>query len=1043
MSYGAAKNIGNRMRLPAPRSAARFHQRFPEAGVDGRGKRMHGGDPLMPEILSSIDVRDAGMRFIRVRGARQHNLKNVDVDVPRDRLVVLTGVSGSGKSSLAFDTLYAEGQRRYVQSLSAYARQFLDQLDKPEVDFIEGLSPAVAIEQRAAAHNPRSTIATVTEIYDYLRVLYAAAGRPHDPVTGEPLHKMTAKEIADAMLALPEGTRLVLLAPVVEGEKGDFRGLFEKLQRQGFVRVRLDGEIHELEERLKTPRGEPHDIEVVVDRLVVREGVRGRLMESLETALKWNRQEVRFLVGEAEVQRFTTSYANPRTGLVLEDFTPKHFSFNTHVGACPGCEGVGTVMAGDPGLLVPDEGKSLKEGAVKSWWARQPKLKGLQDQAIEGLAGHFGVDVTAPFKRLPEAFKRALFYGTGQIAVPTGWKIGGNKRSLAKPFEGLVPQVERLHEETRTEKLRALLARFMNALPCKVCGGLRLRPEVLAVKLRSARSELGIHGFTGLSVAEAVGWMRDLEMTALQASYCAELQGEILKRLAFMDEVGLGYLTLDRESGTLSGGEAQRIRLASQIGAGLSGVLYVLDEPSIGLHPADNERLIGTLKRLRDLGNSVLVVEHDEEMMREADWLIELGPGAGPQGGSIVAEGTPAEVMRNERSVTGGFLGERLRIPVPRMRVAPRASQRELGMPDGEGQVARGPRELWENEASFSMPHASVEDGWLTVHEAREHNLKGLTARFPLGCFVCVTGPSGSGKSSLVDGILRKALMRHFHHAKDEPGRHAGISGLNAIDKVVVIDQSPIGRSPRSNPATYTGAFTPIRELYAQLPAARVRGYDASRFSFNVAGGRCEKCGGDGVLTIDMHFLSDVQVTCEQCRGLRYNAETLEIAYKGRNIAEVLDMTVAEGARFFEKSPHIFPKLHALEQVGLGYVKLGQSGAALSGGEAQRVKLAAELAKRATGRTLYLLDEPTTGLHFADIQTLLTVLMRLRDGGNTLVVVEHHLDVIKCADWVMDLGPGGGGAGGEMVAEGTPEVVAQCEQSATGRFLRKVLRVES
>ncbi|OAI56706.1 ABC-ATPase UvrA [Verrucomicrobiaceae bacterium SCGC AG-212-N21] len=973
---------------------------------------------------------------IRVRGARVHNLKSVDVDIPRGKLVVLTGVSGSGKSSLAFDTLYAEGQRRYVQSLSAYARQFLDQLDKPDVDFIDGLSPAVAIEQRTVAHNPRSTIATVTEIYDYLRVLYAAAGQPHDPVTGEPLKKMTAAEIADEMLRLPEGTRAIVLAPVVDQERGDFRGLFEKLQRQGFVRVRLDGEIHELEERLKTPRGEPHTVEVVVDRLVLREGVRTRLMEALETALKWNPREVRFLVGDAdtaELRTFTTAYANPRTGTILEDFTPKHFSFNTHLGACPTCEGVGTVMAADPQLLVPDDTKSLADGAIKTWWNKQPKLKAMLTRSVEALAKHFNTPLDKPFRELSDEFKHALFHGTGTLAIATGWKIDSNKRSVAKPFEGLLHQVERMHNTVKGESLRAQLARLMNPLPCKTCGGKRLRPEVLGVKLKSAvngqRSEMNVRDFTLLAIRDAIPWTQGLELTELQRTYCTELQREILKRLEFLDEVGLGYLSLDRESGTLSGGESQRIRLATQIGAGLAGVLYVLDEPSIGLHPADNERLIGTLKRLRDLGNSVLVVEHDEDTMRAADWLIELGPGAGPQGGRIIAQGTPDKVKHDQASLTGAFLDGRASIPVPKTRLVTRTVQQELMLLNSPAPMRR--RSL--------PPVSSDSDAALIVHGAAEHNLRNLTVSFPLGRFICVTGASGSGKSSLVDTILRRALMRVFYNAKDEPGKHERISGLGGIDKVVVIDQEPIGRSPRSNPATYTGAFTPIRELFAQLPSARVRGYDASRFSFNVAGGRCEKCGGDGVLTIDMHFLSDVQVTCDQCQGRRYNRETLEITWKGRSIADVLDMTVSEAARFFEKMPKIFPMLHALEQVGLGYVKLGQSGAALSGGEAQRVKLAAELAKKSTGRTLYLLDEPTTGLHFADIQTLLVVLFRLRDAGNTLIVIEHNLDVIKCADWIIDLGPGGGSEGGQLVADGTPEQVAENGRSATGRFLRKVL----
>lgn len=991
----------------------------------------------------------SGAAMIRVRGARTHNLQNVDVDLPRGKLVVLTGVSGSGKSSLAFDTLYAEGQRRYVQSLSAYARQFLERLDKPDVDFIEGLSPAVAIEQRVSATSPRSTIATVTEIYDYLRVLYAAAGVPYDPETGAALTKMTPGEMAHELLKLAEGTRLIVLAPVIEQAKGDFRGLFEKLQRQGFVRVRLDGVVHELDEKLKATRTEAHSIEIVVDRLVVREGVRTRLMEAIETALKWHPREVRFLlVGPEvdEVRSYTTRYANPRTGEIFEDFTPRHFSFNTHLGACPTCEGVGTVMAGDPKLIVPDETKSLKDGAVHTWFTRQPRLRALQQQGIEGLAKHFNAPLEKPFRELPEAFKTALFQGSGKVAVPTGWKIDANKRSVAKPFEGLLPQLARFHGQSNSANLRASLARFMNALPCPTCGGKRLRPEVLSVKLKSAAdptaaSVINIHEYTTFSVRSAIAWTRGLVLTELQQAYCSDLQREILKRLEFLDQVGLGYLTLDRESGTLSGGEAQRIRLAAQIGSGLAGVLYVLDEPSIGLHPVDNTRLITTLKHLRDLGNSVLVVEHDEETMQAADWLVELGPGAGPQGGRITAQGVPGEFVKDQASLTAAYLSGRLRIAVPRHRVPPRAEQQHLladATAENSSPVKRkgGTRLTPANAVAAS----TNDTAWITVHGATEHNLRNVTAAFPLGCFICVTGPSGSGKSSLVDAVLRRALMRHFYRAKDEPGTHERISGTQAVDKVVVIDQSPIGRSPRSNPATYTGAFTPIRELFAHLPAAKVRGYDAGRFSFNIPGGRCEKCGGDGVLTIDMQFLADVQVTCDQCNGKRYNAETLEIAFKGRNISEVLDMPISEACRFFDRQPNILPKLRALEDVGLGYVKLGQSGASLSGGEAQRVKLAAELSKTATGRTLYLLDEPTTGLHFADIQKLLDVLLRLRDAGNTLIVIEHNLDVIKCADWLIDLGPGGGSNGGEIVAVGTPEQVAKSERSITGKYLAEVLR---
>lgn len=959
--------------------------------------------------------------FIRVRGARQHNLKNIDVDIPRHRLVVLTGVSGSGKSSLAFDTLYAEGQRRYVQSLSAYARQFLDQLEKPDVDFIEGLSPAVAIEQVHSSPNPRSTIATVTEIYDYLRVLYAVAGHPHDPETGEALVKNTPAEIGDRLVSLGEGTRCMVLAPLEPQDTPALRATFEKLRRQGFVRVRMDGVIVELDDSLNPERGMEHRIEVVVDRLVIRQGVRQRLMESIEAALHWNEREVQFLVqteGGDEVLSFTTSYANPRTGYLLEKLTPQHFSFNTHIGACPACEGVGSLMAPDAGLIVPDASLSLKDGAVKSWWARNPKLKQIQQRGIEALARHFGAAMDVPFKELPQAFKEALFHGTGQVAIATGWATSATKRSLAKPYEGLLNEARRLHENAESDALRAQLTRYMNPLPCPKCGGRRLRAESLAVTLQSVPHSprggqeisaqglsvpLSIHDLCSLPIRDALDWMRDLQMTEHQRAYVAELQKEILKRLEFLEQVGLGYLGLNRESGTLSGGEMQRIRLATQIGAGLSGVLYVLDEPSIGLHPSDTERLIRTLLRLRDLGNTVLVVEHDEAMMRAADHVIELGPAAGAHGGRLMAQGTPAEVMAARESLTGAYLNGSLKIGVETVR------------PDllGPGQ-----------------PNI-----WLTVNQATEHNLRAVNAAFPVGLLTCVTGPSGSGKSTLVNRVLMRALQRHFYNSKDEPGKHGSITGLGAFDKVVLIDQSPIGRSPRSNPATYTGAFGPIRELFSQLPLARVRGYDMGRFSFNTPGGRCEKCQGDGQIKIDMHFLADVYVTCDHCHGKRYNAETLEITFKGRNIAEVLEMTVSEAARFFGKASAIAAKVITMEECGLGYIRLGQAGNTLSGGEAQRIKLAAELSRKATGRTLYVLDEPTTGLHFADIQTLLQVLFRLRDAGNTLIVIEHHLDVIRCADWIIDLGPGGGNEGGHIVAAGTPAEVMRIAESPTGRFL--------
>ncbi len=956
---------------------------------------------------------------IRVRGARQHNLQNIDVDIPRHQLVVLTGVSGSGKSSLAFDTLFAEGQRRYVQSLSAYARQFLGQMEKPDVDFIEGLSPAVAIEQVHSNPNPRSTIATVTEIYDYLRVLYAVAGQPYDPTTGEKLHRSTPPEIADKVLALGEGTRVMVLSPQPLASGADTRTLFEKLKRQGFVRVRLNATVVELEDSLTLEDAETQQVQIVIDRLVVRADSRQRLMEAIESSLHWNEREVQFLVnldGSEETLSYTTAFANPRTGYVIERLTPQHFSFNTHLGACPVCEGTGTTPTPDPTLLVPDETKSLDDGAIKAWWARHPKVKQIFNQGIEALAKHFGAAMDVPFQDLPKPFKQALFHGTGTVPISTGWKKTENKRSVAKPFEGLLPEIARMYQNAESDVLRAALTRLMNPQPCAACAGQRLKPESLAVRLSSNFKleplnlepglDLNIHDFTALQTRDALQWMRELEVTEQQKAYVGELQREISKRIEFLEQVGLGYLALNRESGTLSGGEMQRIRLASQIGAGLAGVLYVLDEPSIGLHPSDNERLIQTLLRLRDLGNTVLVVEHDEATMRAADHIIELGPGAGQLGGKITAQGTPAEIAANPHSITGGYLSGRVRIEAKAL-----------------------PQTLLTEPAGPRSKHS------LTIHGATEHNLRNVTAAFPLGSFTCVTGPSGSGKSTLVDDILMRALRRHFYDAKDIPGAHEKITGLEQLDKVVVIDQSPIGRSPRSNPATYTGAFGPIRELFAQLPLARMRGYDAGRFSFNTPGGRCEKCEGDGVIKIDMHFLADVYVTCESCKGRRYGAETLEVTFKGKNIADVLDMTVSEAVRFFDRSTTIGPKLRTLEETGLGYIRLGQSGASLSGGEAQRIKLSAELAKRSTGRTLYVLDEPTTGLHSADIQTLLGVLLRLRDAGNTLIVIEHHIDVIRCADWIIDLGPGGGTEGGYILATGTPQQVAKNKKSVTGKFL--------
>jgi excinuclease ABC subunit A len=953
---------------------------------------------------------------IKISGARQHNLKNLHVEIPREKLVVITGLSGSGKSSLAFDTLYAEGQRRYVESLSAYARQFLDQMEKPDVDFIEGLSPAIAIEQRSAGANPRSTIATTTEIFDYLRVLFSAVGQPHDPTTGQPIHRQTPQQIVDQILAFPAATKIILLAPLVRNEKGEFRDVIEKVKREGFVRIRIDDEIVELAkpDPIRLKKTERHTIEAVVDRLVIKEGVRTRLADSVETALKWGGNRLVVLKSEQgatskwETVRYTTDYGNAESNFSLGELTPKHFSFNSHFGACPACHGLGTQLVCDADLMISDPAKSLAEGAITPWRRGTKPMQAYYRSLQSALVKHFAVDDCVPFADLPETFKKALYYGTGN--EPIQISVGGNGKSpkASRPFEGLVPQMERLYQETESEFTRNRIRAFMTRVPCQTCHGARLKPEILAVTIKDSEGrELNIHQFSELTIDAAASYIRRLDLTDQQRHIVAEVVREIDSRLQFLVEVGLNYLSLNRESGTLSGGEAQRIRLATQIGSGLAGVLYVLDEPSIGLHQRDNARLLTTLRRLRDLGNSVIVVEHDEETIRAADHILDLGPGAGPRGGEIVAQGTIAEVLRAKNSPTADYLSGRARIAIPRERVTPRLSQ--------------------------------TGDGWLTVTGAAENNLKNVTASFPIGCFTCVTGVSGSGKSTLVDDILRRALFRHFYNSKDKPGTHKSLQGLDQLDKAIVIDQSAIGRTPRSNPITYTGAFTPIRELFSQLPAARIRGYDAGRFSFNVKGGRCENCEGGGLIKIEMHFLPDVYVECEVCRGQRYNRETLEITFKGKNIADVLNLTVDEAARFFRNVPSVSDRLVAMLDVGLGYLRLGQAATTLSGGEAQRVKLATELAKKATGRTIYILDEPTTGLHFADIEKLLQVLMKLRDAGNTLVVIEHNLEMIKCADWIIDMGPEGGEGGGQIVAAGAPEMIAEVAGSYTGRYLKPLL----
>ena len=961
-------------------------------------------------------------QVIKITGARQHNLKNLQLEIPREKLVVITGLSGSGKSSLAFDTLYAEGQRRYVESLSAYARQFLDQMEKPDVDFIEGLSPAIAIEQRSAGANPRSTIATTTEIYDYLRVLFSAVGQPHDPQTGRPPSRQTPQQIVDQILAYQAGTKIVVLAPLIENQSGEFRDVLEKLRREGFVRARIDRKLIELDrpDPIRLNKRERHTIEAVVDRLVVRDGIRVRLTDSIETALKWGGNRIVALCqnpkttntqhptanGECEEWaecRYSTEYGNAETGFNLGELTPRHFSFNSHLGACPACHGLGTQLVMDPGLLISDQAKTLSEGAITPWRRGTKRMRAYYRHLQDALTKHFHVNEDVPFANLPDAFKAALYFGTNGEPIEMAFAGNGEKK-IKKPFEGLVPQMQRLYEQTQSEFTRNRIRAFMAREACKICGGARLKPEILAVTIKGREGrEVNIHQFSQKTVEDALQFISGLNLTEQQQTIVTDVVREIRSRLQFLAEVGLGYLTLDRESGTLSGGEAQRIRLATQIGSGLAGVLYILDEPSIGLHQRDNARLLGTLRKLRDLGNSVIVVEHDEETIRAADHIIDLGPGAGPRGGEIVAQGTLDDILRAKNSLTGDYLSGRARIAIPKQRAQPRR------------------------------------DGWITVARGNENNLKNIDVSFPLGCLTCVTGVSGSGKSTLVDHILRRTLFRHFYNSKDKPGAHETIRGLERIDKAVVIDQTPIGRTPRSNPVTYTGAFTPIRELFAQLPAARVRGYEAGRFSFNVKGGRCENCEGGGLIKIEMHFLPDVYVECEVCRGKRYNRETLEITYKGKNIADVLDLTVDEAARFFRNVPTIAEKLNSLLDVGLGYLRLGQAGTTLSGGEAQRVKLATELAKKATGRTVYILDEPTTGLHFADIEKLLEVLMRLRNAGNTIVVIEHNLEMIKCADWIIDLGPEGGERGGQLVGVGSPEVIATISDSHTGQYLRPIL----
>jgi excinuclease ABC subunit A len=940
---------------------------------------------------------------IRIEGAREHNLKNVSVSLPRDRLTVVTGLSGSGKSSLAFDTLYAEGQRRYVESLSAYARQFLDQLQKPDVDRVEGLSPAIAIEQRTAGSNPRSIVATTTEIHDYLRVLFAGIGEPHCPGCGRAVRAMSAETIVERLAALPARTRLTVMAPLARRHAGDLGPVVESVRKKGFVRLRLNGKILDVEDVPAEAGPGPHAIDAVVDRLLVTNLIRSRLTDSVETALKHGNGVLTALwlsegaPGWAE-ESFSERNACLDCGLAFDRLSARHFSFNSHHGACARCSGLGSMLVFDEGLVIPDRDLSLEDGAIQPWRKGGRRLILYYRQQIRAVAKHLAVDVNAPFASLPEPAKRTILHGTGKEPIDCGaWRGGVFKRSR-KPYEGVIPNLVRRYAETDSESVRQTLRRYMSREVCLDCGGARLKKEVLACTVGG----LSIADVTRLSVADAVRFCGGLALDGQRARIGGDVLAEVGRRLRFLDDVGLGYLTLDRESGTLSGGEAQRIRLATQIGSGLEGVLYVLDEPSIGLHQRDNERLIRMLKSLRDRGNTVVVVEHDEQIIRAADYVVDLGPGAGRWGGEVVFAGTVPELLKSGTSLTARYLTKHHRIRMP------------------------------------SGRRAAGEDA-LRIVGARENNLKGIDVTIPLGLFVCVTGVSGSGKSTLVSDILRRVLVRRLYGGRERPGAHERIEGAEKIDKVVVIDQSPIGRTPRSNPATYTGAFTHIRNLFAATAASKVRGYGAGRYSFNVKGGRCEACKGDGVLRLEMHFLPDVYVTCERCGGLRYNAETLEVRYAGRHIADVLAMTVDEALEAFADVGPIADRLRTLSEVGLGYLQLGQSATTLSGGEAQRVKLSAELSRRATGRTLYLLDEPTTGLHFADIQKLLDVLHRLRDAGNTVVVIEHQLDVVMCSDHIIDLGPEGGDGGGRVVVAGPPEVVAACRGSHTGRYLREAM----
>lgn len=933
---------------------------------------------------------------IIVKGARAHNLKNIDVEIPRDKLVVLTGLSGSGKSSLAFDTIYAEGQRRYVESLSAYARQFLGQMDKPDVDAIEGLSPAISIDQKTTSRNPRSTVGTVTEIYDYLRLLFARIGRPVCPEHGIEITSQTIEQMVDRLLSYPERTKMQILAPIVSGRKGTHAKTLEDIRKQGYVRVRVDGEMRELTETIELEKNKKHSIEVVVDRIIIKDGIATRLADSLETALKLADGKVLIDVIGQEELLFSEKHACPYCGFSIGELEPRLFSFNSPYGACPDCDGLGATLEVDPDLVIPNNELSLREHAIAPW---EPQSSQYYPQLLEAVCNHYGIDMDVPVKDLPKEQLDKILYGSGGEKIYFRYQSDfGQIREQYIVFEGVIPNVERRYRETSSDYVREQMEKYMAQQPCPTCKGNRLKKESLAVLVGGKH----IGEVTALSVTEALAFFENLQLSEKEQKIAHLILREIRERLGFLKNVGLDYLTLNRSAGTLSGGEAQRIRLATQIGSRLTGVLYVLDEPSIGLHQRDNDRLIATLKSMRDIGNTLIVVEHDEDTMLAADYLIDIGPGAGIHGGRVVAAGTPQEVMNNPDSLTGQYLSGKKFIPIPS----------ERRKPDGR---------------------------WIEVVGAKENNLKNVSVKIPLGTFVAVTGVSGSGKSTLVNEILYKALAQKLQRAKAKPGEHKTIKGLEHLDKVIDIDQSPIGRTPRSNPATYTGVFDDIREVFAATNEAKVRGYKKGRFSFNVKGGRCEACHGDGIIKIEMHFLPDVYVPCEVCHGKRYNRETLEVTYKGKNIAEVLEMTVEDALEFFGNIPKIKRKLQTLYDVGLGYMKLGQPATTLSGGEAQRVKLAAELHRRSTGRTLYILDEPTTGLHVDDIARLLKVLQRLVDNGDTVLVIEHNLDVIKTADYIIDLGPEGGEQGGQIVATGTPEEVAEAEHSYTGRYLKPIL----